>query len=85
MPSVWGVQGICAPSRVCHHLPGDKACSGAFWGKKTALLDQRGFKKKLYPLLTDASLGFKRFWVFQGRVSCVGQEMWSGMELTSLC
>lgn len=32
--AVWGVQGICAPSRVCDDLAGDKGCSGAFWGKQ---------------------------------------------------
>lgn len=44
--------------------------------------------KKLYPLLTDAPLGYKSLWqneLFQGSVSCVGQEMWTGMKLTSLC
>lgn len=34
LQAVWGVQGICAPSRVCDGLAGDKGCSGAFWGKQ---------------------------------------------------
>lgn len=84
VPLSVGCAGNLCPSRVCHDLAGDKGCSDAFWGK-TALLYPKGFKKNLYPFLTDAPLGFKSLWVLQGRMSCVGQEMWSGMELPSLC
>lgn len=46
-----------------------------FSGGKQPFCTQKGLKRGCYPLLTDASLGFKSLWVLQGRMSCVGQEM----------
>lgn len=94
--SVWGVQRVCAPGGVWDDLLGDRGCSAQFSSflGEIALPYQRAFTEQLYPLLTDTSLGYKDSWASWGRMSCstdavaypsMGQEVWRGMKLASLC